>query len=41
MQEHKKEAVKLLGGLTTSNSMSHFLTNSENPAFFKNETGNG
>jgi len=28
-QEHKKEAVKLLDGLTTSNSMSHFVTNSE------------
>ena len=28
-QEHKKEAVKLLDGLTTSNSMSFYVTNSE------------
>jgi integrase len=28
-QEHKKEAVKLLDGLTTSNSMSRIVTNSE------------
>ena len=28
-QEHKKEAVKVLDGLTTSNSMSFYVTNSE------------
>ena len=28
-QEHKKEAVKLLDGLTTSNSMSFYVTNSD------------
>ena len=35
-QDPKKEAVKLLDGLTTQNSMSHFVTNLENLAFMKN-----
>jgi len=35
-QEHKKEAVKLLDGLTTSNSMSFYVTNSDKSGLLQN-----